>query len=253
MTESVSTGFLLTDQYQLTMSQLYFKLGLQDKQAQFDHFFRDYPDYGGHKAGFCINAGLGWFYEWMVDARITETDLEFLRNHKGNSGKAVFHDDFLEYLQQQGHYESLRIDAIPEGRVIHPNVPITVVRGPLPIVQIIETALLNKVNYQILLATKAARIRLSGRGQLLLEFGARRGQDLGANAGVRAALITETYSARQGVEHDDMNLMCLGGRVIGPELARELVFAFANARYSGEARHNRRLDKLKQIENANNE
>lgn len=71
--------------------------------------------------------------------------------------------------------------------------------------------------------------------------------------GVRAALITETYSARQGVEHDDMNLMCLGGRVIGPELARELVFAFANARYSGEARHNRRLDKLKQIENANNE
>ena len=203
MTESVSTGFLLTDQYQLTMSQLYFKLGLQDKQAQFDHFFRDYPDYGGHKAGFCINAGLGWFYEWMVDARITETDLEFLRNHKGNSGKAVFHDDFLEYLQQQGHYESLRIDAIPEGRVIHPNVPITVVRGPLPIVQIIETALLNKVNYQILLATKAARIRLSARGQLLLEFGARRGQDLGANAGVRAALIGGAdFSSNVGISHE---------------------------------------------------
>ncbi len=66
--------------------------------------------------------------------------------------------------------------------------------------------------------------------------------------GVRAALITETYSARQGVEHDDMNLMCLGGRVIGPELARELVFAFVHARYSGEERHERRLDKLKKIE-----
>jgi ribose 5-phosphate isomerase B len=71
--------------------------------------------------------------------------------------------------------------------------------------------------------------------------------------GVRAALITETYSARQGVEHDDMNLLCLGGRVIGSELARELVFAFAKAQYSGEERHNRRLQKLQQIENANNE
>ncbi|MEQ8703884.1 MAG: RpiB/LacA/LacB family sugar-phosphate isomerase [Phaeodactylibacter sp.] len=68
--------------------------------------------------------------------------------------------------------------------------------------------------------------------------------------GVRAALITETYSARQGVEHDNMNLLCLGGRVIGPELARELVFAFAKAQYSGEARHERRLNKLQQIENS---
>jgi ribose 5-phosphate isomerase B len=71
--------------------------------------------------------------------------------------------------------------------------------------------------------------------------------------GARAALITETYSARQGVEHDDMNIICLGGRVIGPELAKALVFAFAKAQYSGEARHNRRLDKLKQIENSNHE
>lgn len=69
--------------------------------------------------------------------------------------------------------------------------------------------------------------------------------------GARAALITETYSARQGVEHDDLNIMCLGGRVIGPELARELVNAFVAAQYSGEARHERRLDKLKQLEKEN--
>lgn len=69
--------------------------------------------------------------------------------------------------------------------------------------------------------------------------------------GVRAALITETYSARQGVEHDDLNIMCLGGRVIGPELARELVNAFVAAQYSGEERHERRLDKLKQLEKEN--
>ncbi len=66
--------------------------------------------------------------------------------------------------------------------------------------------------------------------------------------GVRAALITETYSARQGVEHDNMNLMCLGGRVIGPELARELVLAFVKAQYTGEARHRRRLQKVEKIE-----
>ena len=69
--------------------------------------------------------------------------------------------------------------------------------------------------------------------------------------GVRAALITETYSARQGVEHDDLNILCLGGRVIGPELARELVNAFVAAQYSGEERHERRLDKLKQLEKEN--
>lgn len=67
--------------------------------------------------------------------------------------------------------------------------------------------------------------------------------------GVRAALITETYSAHQGVEHDQMNLLCLGGRVIGPELAKEIIFAFLHAHYTGEERHQRRLDKLDEIEN----
>lgn len=66
--------------------------------------------------------------------------------------------------------------------------------------------------------------------------------------GVRAALLTETYSAHQGVEHDDMNIICIGGRVVGEELAWEIVQAFLKAQYSGEARHERRLDKVKQLE-----
>lgn len=66
--------------------------------------------------------------------------------------------------------------------------------------------------------------------------------------GVRAALITESYSARQGVEHDEMNLLCLGGRVIGIELAKELVNAFLSARYSGDGRHARRLGKIAALE-----
>ncbi len=66
--------------------------------------------------------------------------------------------------------------------------------------------------------------------------------------GIRAALITETYSARQGVEHDDMNILCLGGRVTGPALAMEIVGAFLEAKYIGEGRFKRRLDKLIRIE-----
>lgn len=66
--------------------------------------------------------------------------------------------------------------------------------------------------------------------------------------GVRAALITETYSAHQGVEHDALNVICLGGRVIGQELAREIVFAFLSAEYSGEERHDRRLNKVTRLE-----
>jgi nicotinate phosphoribosyltransferase len=78
---------------------------------------------------------------------------------------------------------------MPEGRVVHPNVPIHVIEGPLAIGQIIETGLLNTINYQILIATKAARIKQSTRGQLLLEFGLRRAQSLGGIPGARAALI----------------------------------------------------------------
>lgn len=66
--------------------------------------------------------------------------------------------------------------------------------------------------------------------------------------GVRAALLTETYSAHQGVEHDDMNIVCIGGRVVGEQLAWEIVQAFLKAQYSGEERHQRRLDKVKQLE-----
>ena len=94
------------------------------------------------------------------------------------------------------------MQAVLEGRVVHPNVPITVVRGPLAMAQILETALLNQLNYQILIATKAARIREIGRAQLMLEFGLRRGHDRGANAGARAALIGGAdYTSNVGVSH----------------------------------------------------
>lgn len=185
----MAEGFLYTDMYQLTMAHLYFRMGLHEKQAQFDHFFRSYPDYGMHTAGYCINAGLEWLLDWMAEAKVTDRDIAFLRSQKSSGGTQLFGDDFLQWLGHNGTFSGITMQAIPEGRVVHPNIPLTVVQGPLAIAQILETPLLNMLNYQTLIATKAAQIRESGRGQLVLEFGLRRGPGRGANAGARAALI----------------------------------------------------------------
>ncbi|MCB2155711.1 nicotinate phosphoribosyltransferase [bacterium] len=187
--QRLAEGILFTDQYQLTMAQLFFRMGMHDTNVQFDHFYRKNPDYGEHQAGFCINAGLDWLLNWMRTARFRDEDIECLRAQKGRTGERVFQDDFLDWLRKEGNFEGLSMMAIPEGRVVHPNVPLTVVCGPLAKVQILESALLNMLNYQTLIATKAARIRAAGRGQTLLEFGMRRGHDRGVNAGIRAALI----------------------------------------------------------------
>jgi nicotinate phosphoribosyltransferase len=195
-------GILFTDQYQLTMAQLYFRMGLHKKLAQFDHFFRSYPDYGSHQAGYCINAGLQWLLDWMEEAHFRPEDIEYLRGQKGQTGERVFHNDFLEWLGSNGSFAGITMRAIPEGRVVHPNVPLTVVQGPLAMAQILETPLLNHLNYQTLIATKAARIHESGHGQLLLEFGLRRAHERGANAGVRAALIGGAdFTSNVGISH----------------------------------------------------
>ena len=80
MDRTISTGMLFTDQYQLSMAQLYFKHGLHTRQVQFDYFFRNYPDYGSHQAGYCVSAGLGTLLEWMDGLRFTEVDLDCLRS-----------------------------------------------------------------------------------------------------------------------------------------------------------------------------
>ena len=197
-----ASGILFTDQYQLTMAQLYYKLGLHEINAQFDHFFRSYPNYGIHKAGYCVNAGLETLTDWLQEARFGEAEIQFLRAQTSSSGKPLFEEDFLKWLKED--YSSLAINlyAMQEGRVIHPNVPIHVVEGPLAVGQIIETGLLNIVNYQILVATKAARIKHSAKGQLLLEFGLRRAQGFGAIPGTRAALIGGAdFSSNVGASH----------------------------------------------------
>ena len=192
----------MTDQYQLTMAQLYFRLGIHETQAQFDHFFRSYPDYGAHQAGYCINAGLEWLLDWMLEAHFRDQDIGYLRAQKGQAGQRLFKDDFLGWVRKNGTFEGINMRAIPEGRVVHPDVPLTVVQGPLATAQILETSLLNHLNYQTLIATKASRIKDSGHGQPLLEFGLRRAQGKGANAGARAALIGGAdFTSNVGISH----------------------------------------------------
>jgi nicotinate phosphoribosyltransferase len=193
---------LFTDQYQLTMAQLYYRVGLHKKQVQFDHFFRHYPDYGAHEAGYCVNAGLEWLLDWMLESRFRDEDIELLQGQRGRKGAPIFSQEFLAWLRQNGTFDALTMRAIPEGRVVHPNVPLTVVQGPLAMAQMLETSLLNHLNYQTLIATKAARIHDSGRRRLLLEFGLRRGHERGANAGARAALIGGAdYTSNVGISH----------------------------------------------------
>jgi len=187
--KSLSENVLFTDMYQLTMAQLYFRMGLHEKIAQFDHFFRQYPDYGSHKAGYCINAGLDWFLNWMEESKFDQKTINYLRTLETNTGKQLFHEDFLEWLYKYGEFSALTIYAPSEGRVIHPNTPQTIVQGPIIFAQLVETSLLNHINYQTLIATKASRIHEIGQGKMLLEFGLRRAHWKGGNAGTRAALI----------------------------------------------------------------
>jgi nicotinate phosphoribosyltransferase len=184
------------------MAQLYFRTGLHEREALFDHFFRRYPDYDQHQAGYCVAAGLEWLIDWMEEARFTAEDIDLLRSQRTNTGDPLFGDDFLAWLAEAGDFGGITLRAIPEGRVVHPHEPLTTVQGPLAMAQILETSLLNHLNYPTLIATKASRIAESSRGRAILEFGLRRGQERGANAGARAALIGGAASTSNvGVSH----------------------------------------------------
>ena len=151
-------GILFTDQYQLTMAQLFFRMGLHETTVLFDHYFRRNPNYDSHQAGYCVNAGLDWLLDWMRDARFGSTEIDYLRSVETATGDRLFADDFLAWLAANGDFSGISLRAIPEGRVVHPNTPLTNVQGPLAMAQILETPLLAHLNYQTLIATKASRI-----------------------------------------------------------------------------------------------
>ncbi len=197
---AITDGILRTDQYQLSMAQVYFREGLADRPSQFDYFFRSYPDYGSHQAGYCVTAGLEWLLDWMEHSRFNPAILDLLRQKTTATGAPYYDDDFLEWLEASGEFSGVSMRAVPEGRVVHALEPVAVAEGPLAMCQILETSLLNHLNYATLVATKASRMAEAGRDRPVLEFGVRRGPDTGSSAGARAALIGgAAYTSNTGI------------------------------------------------------
>jgi nicotinate phosphoribosyltransferase len=175
---------LLTDLYQLTMACAYWRSGTHQKEAVFNLFFREHP-FGG---GFTVACGLHGVIELLRDFRFTRSDLDFLAGLTAPDGKRLFPADFLEELK--GLRLECDVDAIPEGTVVFPHEPLLRVRGPILHGQLLETLLLNQINFPTLVATKAARVCLAAQGEPVLEFGLRRAQGSnGALAASRAAYL----------------------------------------------------------------
>lgn len=175
---------LLTDLYQLTMACAYWKSGTLDKEAAFHLTFRAAPFEGG----FTIASGLETAIEWITDFRFSDSDLEYLATVPGRDKQPLFGKDFLDYLSKLQF--TCDLDAVPEGTVVFPHEPLIRVQGPLLQGQLLETPLLNFLNFQSLIATKSARICLAARGEPVIEFGLRRAQGIdGGLTASRAAYV----------------------------------------------------------------
>ena len=169
---------LLTDFYELTMMQGYFQQKDANETVIFDAFYRNNPDGNGY----AVCAGLQQVIEYLNNLHFTQADVDYLRS------TGMFQEDFLDYLL---HFRfSGDVYAIPEGTVVFPREPLVKVVAPIMEAQLIETALLNIINHQSLIATKAARVVYAAAGDGVMEFGLRRAQ--GPDAGIygaRAAMI----------------------------------------------------------------
>ena len=173
----------LTDLYQITMAQGYFDHGMGDTEACFHMYFRNYP----FKGGYAIACGMDQLAELVETYGFTDEDIEYLAALPAPGGGKLFHDDFLNYLS--AFKLSVDIDAVEEGTAVFPNEPLVRVCGPILECQLIETPLLNCVNFETLVATKAARVCQAAEAPVA-EFGLRRAQ--GAAGGIwasRAAVV----------------------------------------------------------------
>lgn len=168
---------LLTDLYELTMMQGYYEKG-QNENVIFDVFFRQNPCNNGYS----VCAGLDQIIDYIKNLHFTYDDVDYLR------GLGIFKEDFLHYLS--GFHFSGDIYAIPEGTVVFPKEPLLKVVAPIMEAQLVETAILNIINHQSLIATKTSRIVFAANGDGIMEFGLRRAQGPDAGLyGARAAMI----------------------------------------------------------------
>lgn len=175
---------MLTDLYQLTMAQGYWKTGRADREAVFHLSFRKAP----FQSGFTLAAGLSTAIEFLKAYHFSEEDVQFLSEMTGNDGRELFDPGFLAYLQALRF--TCDVDAMPEGTVVYSHEPLLRIQGSILQGQLLETVLLNLLNFQTLIATKAARVCLATRGEPVMEFGLRRAQGVdGSLSASRAAYL----------------------------------------------------------------
>jgi nicotinate phosphoribosyltransferase len=170
---------LLTDLYQLTMAYGYWKAGVAEREAVFHLTFRRPPFAGGY----AIAAGIEPAIDYLERFRFDASDLAYLATMTDPGGQRLFEAGFLDHLG--GLRFTCAVDAVPEGSVVFAHEPLLRVQGPVLLAQLVETPLLNIINFQTLIATKASRVVQSARGASVLEFGLRRAQ--GPDGGVCAS------------------------------------------------------------------
>ena len=170
---------LNTDLYELTMAQGFWESGLVDGEACFNAFFRENPFDGGY----AVACGMGQIADLVENFVFEDDDIEYLAGIQAPGGGAMFKPGFLEYLRN--HRLDLTIHVVPEGDVVFPREPMVRVMGPVIDCQLIETALLNLVNFQTLVATKTARVVKAAEGHPVSDFGLRRAQ--GPDGGLAVA------------------------------------------------------------------
>ncbi|AIS08761.1 Nicotinate phosphoribosyltransferase [Lactobacillus sp. wkB8] len=202
---------LHTDLYEINMMYTYFKKGISERNAVFEAYYRQEP-FGN---GYSVYAGLEHVIMYLKNLKFKESDLKYLKE------EVDYDDDFIDYLR---HLEmKLTVRSMPEGEIVFANEPLLQVEGPLAQCQLVETAILNIINYQTLLATKAARVKLAVQGDGVMEFGTRRAQETDAALwGTRAAYIggfDSTSNVRAGK---------LFGIPVSGTHAHSLVEAFGN-------------------------
>lgn len=181
-----------TDLYQLTMGQVYFLKDQKNQTAVFDYFFRKLPFHGGY----AVFAGLENLLETLQELRFDDRDIAFL-------SEQGFNDDYLDYLKTFKFTGT--VTSVREGEVVFPNEPVVRIEANIIEAQIIETFLLNILNFQTLIATKASRMRLQAKGRKLIDFGLRRAQGPGGYFASRAAVIggfEATSNVRAGRDFD---------------------------------------------------
>lgn len=199
---------LLTDFYELTMMQGYFTEG-RTENVVFDAFYRRNPDNGGY----AVAAGLESIVDYIKNLHFTKEDVDYVKEcgkyEMDGETRNCFTEEFLNYLANFKF--SGDVYAIPEGTIIHPMEPIVKVVAPIVEAQLVETAILNFMNHQSLIATKAARVCYAAKGDPVMEFGLRRAQGPDAGTyGARATIIAGCAGTSNVVSAQQFGLKCLG-------------------------------------------